>query len=221
MPPGTESRLVRVRMRGWAGQPGYTPAIWPSSLTPSSEHSSATCWTSSARRHRRSLSRGRPAISPRTWSFGSATTSPAPGLSCRVHGAAWLNDEEERSRSGTLHGSARRSDRDRRQASSASDGCAGSPTSTSSSSTTRTYAEPTVAVPEPTGMQWTKPFGATSLSRPGSSPGDCTAQDSSLSGQGPLRPFEHGEGNPLPASPDLQAKCCSTSSADRAQHMSR
>jgi uncharacterized protein (TIGR03085 family) len=28
-------------------------------------------------------------------------------------------------------------------------------------------------------------------------------------------------GNPLPASPDLQANCCSTSSAGRAQHMSR
>jgi hypothetical protein len=37
-------------------------------------------------------------ISPRIWSCVSATTSPAPGLSCPVDGAAWLNDEEERSR---------------------------------------------------------------------------------------------------------------------------
>jgi uncharacterized protein (TIGR03083 family) len=70
-------------------------------------------------------------------------------------------------------------------------------------------------------LQWTRPFGTTSLTRPGSSPGDCTAQDSSFSGREPLRPFEHGEANPLPASPDLQANCSSTSSADRAQHMSR
>ena len=56
---------------------------------------------------------------------------------------------------------------------------------------------------------------------PGSSHGDCAAQDSSFSGRGPLRPFEHGEGNLLPASPDLQASCCSTSSVGRARHMSR
>jgi hypothetical protein len=42
-------------------------------------------------------------------------------------------------------------------------------------------------------MQWTRPFGATSGGRPGSSHGDCAAPDSSFSGRGPLIPFEHGE----------------------------
>src|SRR5216684_4060555 len=79
-------------------RPGYTPAIWPGSLTPSSGHSSATCSTSSVPGRRRSSRRGRPATSPRTWSYASATTSPARGLSCPAGGAAWLNDEEERSR---------------------------------------------------------------------------------------------------------------------------
>ena len=120
-----------------------------------------------------------------------------------------------------MPGSPRLSDPDRRQASSASDGCAGSPTSTSSSSTTRTYAEPTVAVLERTSMRWTRPFGATSVVRPGSSHGECAVQDSSFNGRGPLRPFEPGEGTPLPASPDLLASCCSTSSGGRGRHMSR
>jgi hypothetical protein len=42
-----------------------------------------------------------------------------------------------------------------------------------------------------------------------------------MDGEGPLRPSGHGEGNLLPASPDLRVNCCSTSSAGRAQHMSR
>jgi hypothetical protein len=40
-----------------------------------------------------------------------------------------------------------------------------------------------------------------------------TALDSRFSGRGPLRPAGHGGGNPLPASPDLRANCCSTSHA--------
>ncbi len=76
----------------------------------------------------------------------------------------------------------------------------------SSSSTTRTYAEPTVVVPEPTSMQWTRPFGATSVARPGSSRGDCAAQVSSFSGRGPLRPFGHGGGNLLPEHHHLPAR---------------
>jgi hypothetical protein len=200
----------------------YTPAIWPiRSSTPSSERSSAICSMNSVPRHRLSSRRGRPTISPRTSCCASATTSLAPGLSCPVRGTAWLNDEEERSRRGTSHGSLRRSDRDRRQASSASDGCASFRASMSSSSTTRTYAEPTVVVLERTGVQWTRPFGATSVARPGSSPGDYVAQVLSFSGRGPRRPFEHGGGNLRPASPDLQASCCSTSSAGRTRHMWR
>lgn len=51
---------------------------------------------------------------------------PAPGWSCPVHGAAWRNDVDERSRCGTSPGSSRRSGPDRRPACSAADGCAGS-----------------------------------------------------------------------------------------------
>lgn len=40
-------------------------------------------------------------------------------------------------------------------------------------------------------------------------------QDSNFSGRGPRRPFEHGQGNPLSASPVLRASCCSTSSGGR------
>ena len=178
---------------------GYAPAMWPMrSSTPSSEHSSSTCSTSSVPTHRRSSSRGRPAISPRTSSSASTTISLDPGSSFLVRGAALLSDEEERSRRGTSHGLSRRSDRDRRQASSASGGCAGSRTSTSSSSTTRTYAEPTVVVLERTSRRWTRPCGATSVMGAGSSPGDCAVQDSRCSGRGPPTPFEHGEGNARP-----------------------
>ncbi len=66
-----------------------------------------------------------------------------PGLSCPARGAAWPHGGKQRSRCGTSHGSSRRSGRDRRQASSVPDGCGGCRASTSSSSTTRTYAEPT------------------------------------------------------------------------------
>lgn len=65
------------------------------------------------------------------------------------------------------------------------------------------------------------PCGATSVRRPGSSHGDCVVQDSSFSGWGPLSPFAHDEGNPLPASADLQASCCFTSSGGRTRHMSK
>src|SRR5262249_32189856 len=71
--------------------------IWPiRSSTPSSGHSSAICSTSSAPGHRLFSRRGQPAIWPRTSSSASATTSLAPGLSCRARGAAWRNDAEER-----------------------------------------------------------------------------------------------------------------------------
>jgi hypothetical protein len=65
------------------------------------------------------------------------------------------------------------------------------------------------------------PLGQRQSCAPGSSHADCAVQDSSFSGWGPLRPFGHGEGNPLPASPDLQANCCSTSSSGRTRHMSK
>ena len=50
-----------------------------------------------------------------------------PGLSCPVRGAAWPDGEQERSLKRTSHRWLPRSGQDRRQASSASDGCAGSP----------------------------------------------------------------------------------------------
>ena len=53
----------------------------------------------------------------------------------------------------------------------------------SSSSTTRTYAEPTVVVPGRTSLPWTRPCGATSAARPGSSRGDCAAQALSFNGR--------------------------------------
>lgn len=162
-----------------------------------------------------------PVISPRTWCSVSTATLPAPGLSCPVRGAVWPNGDGEPSRSRTLPGSPRRSDRDPRQASSASGGRAGVPISTSSSFTRRTCAEPTVAAPEPTSTQWTRPCGAMSRRRPGFSPAGCTAQDSSFTGQEPATLSEHGEENRPPASPDLRAKCCYTCSADRAQRRSR
>jgi hypothetical protein len=40
------------------------------------------------------LTRERPVISPRTWSSGSATPSPAPALFCPGRGAASLNDDK-------------------------------------------------------------------------------------------------------------------------------
>ena len=52
---------------------------------------------------------------------------------------------------------------------------------------------------------WTRPCGATSVSRPGSSRGDCAAQVWSFSGRGPLRPFEHGGGTYCPTSKGLDA----------------
>ncbi len=68
-------------------RPGYTPAMWPSSSTPSSEHSSATCSTSSAPGHRRSLSRGlaerrRRALALRdfTWLTATLRSGPPPGF---------------------------------------------------------------------------------------------------------------------------------------------
>ena len=51
----------------------------------------------------------------------------APGLSCPVRGAAWPDGEQARSLKRTSHRWLPRSGQDRRQASSASDGCAGSP----------------------------------------------------------------------------------------------
>jgi hypothetical protein len=140
--------------------PGYTPAIWPiCSSTPSSEQSSATCSTNSVPRHQPSSHRGRPAIWPRTSSCASTTPSLAPGFSLAVRGAASRNDEDARSRRGTSPGSLRRSGRDHRQASSASDGCAGSRASMSSSSTTRTYAGPTVVVPDERACDGRGPLG--------------------------------------------------------------
>ena len=196
--------------------------MWPVRFsTPLSEHSSSTCSTSSVPTHRRSSSRGRPAISLRTSSSASTTISLGQGSSFLVRGAALLSDDEERSHRGTFPGLSRLSDRDRRQASSASGGYAGSRTSTSSSSTTKTYAEPTVVVLARTSVRWTRPFGATSAMGAGSSPGDCAVQDSRFSGRGPRTPFEHGEGNPSPASPEHRASCCCTSSGGRAQCTSR
>jgi hypothetical protein len=65
------------------------------------------------------------------------------------------------------------------------------------------------------------PLAQTSVVRPGSSHDAFAVQDSSFSGRGPPRRFEHGEGNPLSASPDLQVNCCSTSSGGRTQYRSR
>jgi hypothetical protein len=75
-----------------------------------------------------------------------------------------------------------------RRASSAPDGCAGWRASTSSSSTTRTCAEPTAAAPGRTSPRWTRPCGATSGAGAGSSRGGCTARALSSSGRGPARP---------------------------------
>ena len=191
-------------------------ATWPThTSTPLSEHNSSICSTSSVPTHRRSSSRGRPAISLRTSSSASTILLQGRGSSFLAHGAASLNDEEARSRRATSHGLSRRSERDRRRASSASSGCAGSRTSTSSSSTTRTYAEPTVAVPARTSRRWTTPSGATSVMGAGFSPADYVVQDSRCSGREPPTPFERGGGIPPPASSDLRASCCSISSGPR------
>ena len=176
---------------------------------------------SSVPTHRLCSSRGRRVISLRTLSCASTTTSPAPGSSSPVRGAASPNDGEVHSRVGTLPGLLRRSDRDRREGSSASDGCGGSPTSMSSLSTTRMYAEPTVVVLGRTSPRWMRLFGATSVARPGSSLGDCAAPGLSLSGLGRPRRYEHGEGNPQFASLDFRASCCSISSVVSARHTSK
>jgi hypothetical protein len=140
-------------------------------------------------------------MSPRTSSCASATRSPAAGLSCPGRGAAWPHGGKERSRCGTSPGTSRRSGRDRRQASSVPDGCGGCRASTSSSSTTRTYAEPTAVVREQTSMPWTRPCGATSAASPGSSRGDCAAQALSSSGREAARPSGHDGENQPRASP--------------------
>ena len=157
---------------------------------------SATCSTSSVPRHQPSSSRGRPAISPRTSSSASTTAWPDPDSSCPARGVGWPNDDAGRSRWGISPGLSRRSDRDRRPASSASDGYAGSRTSTSSSSTTRTSAEPTVVVREPTSSPWTRRCGATSARRPGSSHDDCAAPGSSSGGRRPPRTVRARRGEP-------------------------
>src|SRR5690348_1418289 len=144
-----------------------------------------------------------------------------PGL---VLPGAWARFAEQRRKALALKDFARLVTtfrRDRRQASSASDGCAGSPASTSSSSTMRTFAGPTVMAPGPTSGLWTRRFGATSPARRGISRGGCAAQVSNFSGPEPPGPPGRGEENRQPASPDPQASCCSTSSAGRARRMSR
>ena len=179
-------------------RPRYARAIWPScSSTPSSEHSSATCSTSSVPRHRPSSSRGRPAISPRTSSCASTTASPDPGSSCPARGAASPNNEEGRSRVRDFL-RARRDD----------------PIGTAARLLPHRMGAP---VPEPqrvlrpprgrpqsqrswscerTSMRWTRRCGATSVGRPGSSHGDCAAPDSSFSGRGPLRTVRARRGEP-------------------------
>jgi len=94
------------------------------------------------------------------------------------------------------------------------------PNLTSSSSTMRTYVEPTVAVLGRTSLRWTRPCGATSGLLLGSSHGDFGVRDSSCTGRGPRSHSEHGEGAPPLASPGLPANCSCTFSAGRARHMS-
>ena len=103
---------------------------------------------------RPSSSRGRRAISLRTWCSANATTSPHLGSSCPVRGDALQNDEEQHSRARTFPGSLPRSDRGRHEVSSASVGCGAFPTSTSSLSTTRMCAEQTVVVRGRTRPRW-------------------------------------------------------------------
>ena len=133
---------------------------------------------------RRSSSRGRRAISLRTWCSANATTSPHLGSSCPVRGAASQNDEEQHSRARTFPGSFPRSDRGRHEVSSASVGCGAFPTSTSSLSTTRMCAEQTVVVRGRTRPIWMWLYGTTSVVHGGSSLGDYGVRGSSLSGLG-------------------------------------
>src|SRR6478752_3002000 len=173
----------RVGERSPPSRPRYTSATWPMrSSTPSSENSSPTCSMNSVPTHRPSSTRGRRAISLRTSCSASTTTSRHRGSSFPVRGAASPNDEEQHSRVRTSPGSLQRSDRDRHEVSSASVGCGASPTSTSSLSTTRMYAEPTVVVLGRTRPRWMRLYGATSVARHGSSLGDYAAQGLSLSG---------------------------------------
>ena len=81
---------------------GYTAAVCPvRSSTPPSEHSSATCSTSSVPTRRPSSRRGRPAISPRTWSCASTTHLAGPGL---VLPGAWGRLAERRQKSARAEG---------------------------------------------------------------------------------------------------------------------
>jgi hypothetical protein len=204
------------------GKAGYTPAVCPVRTSmPPSGRGSVTCWTSSVLTRRLCSRRGRPAISPRILSCASATVSPAPGSSCPARGAASPSGGKERSRAGTSPGLSPRSGPGRREVSSASDGCAGSRASTSSTSTMRTSAEPTAVVPGPASRAWTRRCGATSAADPGTSRGVCAVRVSSFSGPGPLAPSGPGGGNLPRASPDLRASCCSTCSAARTRRRSR
>ena len=153
------------------------------SSTPSSDKSSPTCSMNSVPTHRPSSTRGRHAISLHTLCSASATTSRHQGSSCPVCGAASPNDEAPNSRVKTSAGLWQRSDPDRHQVSSASVGCGAWPTSTSSLSTTRTCAEPTVAAPVRTRPRWMRRYGATSVAHHGSSLGDYAAQGSNSNGR--------------------------------------
>ena len=202
--------------------PRYTSVTCPmGSSTPSSENCSPTCSMNSVPTHRPSSTRGRRAISLRTSYCASTTTSRHQGSSCPVRGAASPNDDEPHSRVKTSAGSLQRSDPDRHQVSSASVGCGAWPTSTSSSSTTRTCAEPTVVLPGRTRPRWMRRYGATSVARHGSSLGDYAAQGSNSSGRGRPTPYEPGAGNPRFASLDLRASCCSICSVVSTRHESR
>ena len=105
-------------------------------------------------------------------------------------------------------------------ASSADNGCGSTPTSTSSSSITKTYAVPMVVALATTNGSWMRPCGATSPRRVGSSPAGCAAPGSRFGGQQPRRPSAPDRGDRLPASQDRRASCCSTCSDAEKQRRS-
>ena len=200
----------------------YAAATWAiSSSTPSSEHGSATCSPSWVQKRRLCSSRGRPTIWPPISSCASMILSQVPGLSCRVGGAASRNGDDDCSRGRTSPSWWRRSARDRRRASSASAGCSGYRTSTSSSSTMRTCAGLMAARRGPTGRPWTRPCGTTCDMGLGFSRGACAVSDWSCGGWGRRRRCEHVGGNHPSASPDRPGSCCCISSGGRARRRSR
>jgi len=168
-----------------------------------------------------------PRQSPRTSFCASVTPSPPPGSSCPARGAASPSDGKERSRWG-ISRAPRRTLRSgppagffpRRM------GTAGSRASTSSFVHHEDVRRATVVVLGPTIRQWTRPSGATSPVRPGSSPGDYTVRVPRASVGGDRQDRgEPAEGNPLPASAGtsrrtaalpLRPTGCGTRRAERA-----